>query len=193
MNTANIQKIHSGITDGNTEFFAHENEFKAFHKGEIIDFKNFPLEILNFIRKLYRKDFKAQKALTAWGITGNKERLKRYGMCMFGGLDNVPDLMSDGTYQSSEYWDCGRRGNCPFEGKICKPVEVKNGILTIKEIEVIQMLSLGDKEAVSAEKLGMAFNTLTNHKTAINNKMGTQSKFQSMMEAMKRNIINYVW
>ena len=197
MITANVNKksqnIPPGISDNNTEIFASGDSLKAFHNGEILDFEQFPLKIINFIKEIYNKDHIAKAALTDWGITKKSERLKQYGKCMFGGLDNIPDLLENGEFQDSEYWDCGERGHCPYEGKICKPVKVKNGILTITEIDVVNVLALGDKETVSAQKLGISFNTLVNHKTAINKKFGTHTKFNTLLESLKRNIISYVW
>ena len=184
-----VANIPAGIEDGGIEFFTTKNDLKALIKGRIVEFENFPLSIVTTLRNLLDNDNEANIALDELGMNKYPERLKTYTACRFGGFNNIPDIDKNGIIHDG-YWNCGNRGICPFEGRICKPVAVKNGILSRKEIQIIKTLSSGDKEPVVAESIGISFNTLVNHKYNINKKMGVTSKFLMIIKAMRLNLIN---
>lgn len=191
MITANIQKnIPAGVlaNDSSIEFFALGKSLKAFHKGRIIDFSQLPLKIYNRLKQILLTDITAKAALMEWGFTDTNSQLKQYAICRFGGLDSTADLGKD-TMQESEYWECGNRGNCPFEGKICKDVKVKNGVLNGREVKLLKLMSTGDKDIAIASVLHISKNTLDIHKTKINKKLGVQSKLSAVVEAFKQNIL----
>ncbi len=188
---ANVQKnIPAGILtkDSSIEFFAVGKNLKAFHKGRIIDFSQFPMAIYNKLKDILADDVTAKAALMEWGFSTLNTQVKQYTICRFGGLDNIPDL-SVNNIQESEYWECGNRGNCPFEGRICKDVKVENGILNKREVKLLKLLATGDKDTKVADVLHISRNTLEIHKTKINKKLGVQSKLMAVVEAFKHNIL----
>jgi DNA-binding CsgD family transcriptional regulator len=184
-----VANIPAGIEDGGIEIFATKNNLKALIRGKIVEFEDFPISVVSTLRNLLDRDIDANFALDELGITDYPERLKTYSACRFGGFNNVPDIDKNGNVHDA-YWNCGNRGSCPFEGRICKPVTVKNGVLSKKEIQIIKTLSSGDKEPVVAENMGISFNTLVTHKYNINKKMGVTSKFLMIIKAMSLNLIS---
>jgi len=184
-----VANIPAGIEDGGIEIFATENNLKALIRGSIVEFDKFPRAVISILKKELSQDAKANTALDELGIVETKERLKTYTACRFGGFNSTPDIDKNGNVHDG-YWNCGSRGECLFEGRICRPIKVENGVLSKKEIQIIRKLSSGDKEPVVAQNIGISFNTLVNHKQNINKKMGVTSKFTMIIKAMNLNIIN---
>jgi len=176
--------------DASIEFFIHENEIWCLYKGGKYIFDQFPEEIVQIISDDMSSNPKAMKALYDWDLTNADERMKRYIACRFGGFDNSPDIDGNGAIQPAEYVDCGRRGSCEFEGKLCSSIVLKNGILTPREIEVLRHIGndLLDKEICAV--LQIANDTLRTHKDKISLKNGSTRKSALAKLAYKYNLIN---
>jgi DNA-binding CsgD family transcriptional regulator len=184
------QVLPPGLMDDAVEFFIYENEIWCLYKGRQISFKDFPDPIKNVLDADMKAHPKAMKALFDWDITDPESRMRQYVACRFGGFDNTPDVCGDGVVQPAEYVDCGRRGSCDYEGKLCSSIVLRNGILTPREIEVLRHIGndLLDKEI--CDVLQMANDTLRTHKDKISLKNGSTRKSALAKLAYKYNLIN---
>ncbi|RQO65106.1 hypothetical protein DBR40_24865 [Pedobacter sp. KBW01] len=170
------QILPPGLMDNSAEFFIHEHEVKALYKGRVWKFEEFPPELIEIIDNDMASNPKAMKALAEWDITDSGEQMRQYIACRFGGFDNNPDICLDGKVQPAEYVDCGRRGRCAYEGKLCSSIVLENGTLTKKEIEVLRQIGLGLLDKEICEVLGIAQDTLRSHKDSLCLKSGLQRK-----------------
>lgn len=108
-------------------------------------------------------------------------------MCRYGGFDDKADI-SKHTH-TTEYYDCGERGRCPVEGKLCKHVQAENGCLTPREIDVIKLIAqdLADKQI--ADMLNISVNTANQHRVNIKQKIGCNTKVGICRFAVEKRII----
>jgi DNA-binding CsgD family transcriptional regulator len=172
----NKQVLPPGLLDNATEFFIHEHEIKCLYKGSVLSFKDFPAEVITTIDNDMAANPKAMKALCDWDITDPDERMRQYIACRFGGFDNSPDICADGKIQPAEYVDCGRRGICAYEGKLCSSIVLANGVLTKREIEVLRQIGLGLLDKEICDILNITQDTLRTHKDNLCLKSGVQRK-----------------
>jgi DNA-binding CsgD family transcriptional regulator len=184
------QILPPGLMDDSIEFFIHEHEIKALYKGKVIVFSEFPDEVIEKIDDDMAANPKALKALVDWDITDPAERMRQYIACRFGGFDNNPDICADGVVQPAEYVDCGRRGSCDYEGKLCSSIIAPNGILKKIEIDVLRLIGLGflDKE-ICDQMDGLSIDTLRTYKDSLYQKFGVSRKAELSIQAYKYNLI----
>lgn len=179
--------IPAGLTDKNVELFAEDDVLYGTHNGSVMKFKDLPKDVLLSIMLELSHDVEAMRALIKWqALLGyswsDHETLERYAKCKWGGFDNRPDVLNGNT-QEGEYWACGKRDQCPFQGKICKHVKVKYGHLTWKEIEVMKLIADGLQDKQIADQLGLSVNTIPGYKKNIQSKTGDHSKVDMAMTA----------
>lgn len=172
------QILPAGLTNKGVEFFIDEHEVKCLHAGCTFSFDEFPPHVVQLIDEDMASNPRAIKALLDWDITDSKEQMRQYIACRFGGFDCKPDINDDGILQAAEYVDCGRRGKCAYEGKLCSSIVVSNGILTKKEIEVLRLIAIGllDKEICEKMNPPISNDTLRSHKDNIAEKAGIRYK-----------------
>ncbi len=170
----------------NHEFIGiHDNLYRI--KVELIHFVDFDPSTKLELRSLLDKDLIAQVSLDQLGITDEDERLHKFGLCNYGGFDNKADVTKNST--QTEYFECGHRGDCPVEGKLCKHIKTKEGFITPREIEVIKLIAedLADKQI--ADRLGISVFTVNTHRRNIQHKIGCASKVGICRFAIERRII----
>lgn len=172
------QQLPAGLVDNSVEFFIHNREIMCLHNGQTYSFDNFPQQVIDIIDADMAQNPKAIKALLDWNIHDENEQMRQYIACRFGAFDSKPDIDTNNIIQTSEYVDCGLRGKCPYEGKLCSSIVVANGILTKKEIEVLRLVAEGylDKEIVDMMHPEITEATLRSHKDSISAKAGISRK-----------------
>lgn len=189
-------RLPAGLNDKGVEFFVSNSvslikfdfEVKATYDGKIYNLMELPDEILDLIRHFLLKKPKAIKALADMGKTTDEEMLTTFIACNFGGYNNIPDISTQGEIKT-EYWDCGHRGECPYEGKLCDGLKVKNGVLTSREIEIIKLIAQGYFDKEIAAKLGISVNTVPAHKANIQRKTGLKTKTEFAVMAYQKGIL----
>src|SRR5690606_14910480 len=117
------------------------------------------------------------------------DRIYRYILCSFGGLDKTPDINVNGEVHHSEYYECGLRGTCKFEGKLCWSIKVANGFLTRSEIEILKYIRLADKQI--ADVLNKSPETILSHMQNIRAKTGEADKVNLAIFAIEKGISLY--
>lgn len=186
MQNANI--LPAGLMDKNVEFFNHGPNVHASYNGSVVHVKDLPMNIKAIIEADMDNNPLAYTAAIDFGKTNALDAMEQYIWCRFGGFDKVPDLL-DGKMHEPEYHECGKRGSCKYEGKLCSAIKVENGFLTKREIEILQMIARGFEDKIIADKLGIATKTINAHKSNISLKTGLHNKVEMGVYASKKGLI----
>lgn len=130
-------------------------------------------ELIVLIRDLYPGAFSALSKL--YEASERNRSLYEYRIvhrfirCNFGEYDSLTfDVGNAGTFNFEEI-RCPLRGECVFEGAICKP-RLRTA-LTERELEVARLLSEGLGRAEVAEELGISAYTVNRHIAKIKARM----------------------
>lgn len=184
----NDSKIPAGILDDNIEFFVDNWKVRFLQHGALHDFEELSLDGAADLRSEMDERPEVHQSLMEMGISNPAKQLEQYIHCNYGGFDSRADLTSEGI-SIKEYWDCGKRGMCKWEGKLCKAIKVQNGYLTLREIQVIKLVAedLADKEI--ADRLNISINTVAIHKSHIEHKIAVHSKVGIAVFAKEYNIL----
>lgn len=176
----------AGALDKNIEFFVHNNCPKALYRGQIVLLEHLPENVLLKLHSEMLADKEAMKAICAMNLPEGMAQIGQYVMCRYGGFDGNPDF-AEGKNSNAEYWDCGMRGKCPHEGKLCKLPSALT-MLTPKEREVIKLTASGIPDKQIADALNMSEKTLPVHKRNIHSKLGIVGKSQLTAYAIQHSL-----
>lgn len=183
------QQLPPGLIDGSVEFFIHDRDVKCLYNSQVYKFADLPSHIIELVEAEMLAHPKAMKALADWDITDQNEQIRQFIACRFGGFDYQADISADGKIQPAEYIDCGRRGSCAYEGKLCTSLQLANGIVTRREIEVLKMIGQSYLDKEICDQLHISQDTLRNHKDSISQKAGVERKTALGILAHKLNLI----
>lgn len=186
MQSANI--LPAGLMDKNVEFFNHGPSVHASYNGTVVHISELPMHIKAIIEADMDRNPLAYTAAIDFGKTNAVDAMEQYIWCRFGGFDKVPDLL-DGKMHEPEYHECGKRGSCKYEGKLCSALKVENGYLTKREIEILQMIAHGHEDKIIADKMGIATKTINAHKANISAKTGLTNKVKMGVFAKDKGLI----
>lgn len=185
----NNKNLPAGLLDNNCEFFTQGTEVFAIYNGRVIRFDEFPQELIELLKKDLSKYPDAMKALVEMDLLDDHSMLWQYTRCRFGGFDGEADI-ENGELKHTEYFECGARGTCKYEGKLCQSIKVKNGHLTKREIEVLKCIADGMLDKEIADALSISINTVPVFKKNIQDKTGLTRKADMTRFAIQKNIIN---
>ena len=185
------QSIPPGLEDNGVEFYVYNNDIKCLHDGKIFRWGEFPNEIIDRIEQDMLDNPKAIDALIEWDINQPEAMMRQYIICRFGGFDNDPDIDSNGKINHTEYFDCGRRGSCAQEGKLCATIKAPNGYLTKQELEVLKLVAINKMNKEIASLLNISEETVSSHNQNIQSKLGVDNKLGMATWARRKNIINH--
>jgi DNA-binding CsgD family transcriptional regulator len=169
------------------EFYAIDGNL--FHIQIIaIPFEKFSRVQKSKLKYLLDNDVMAQASLDMLGLKNSDDRFRKYGMCNFGGFDQDQDIDTQNSPRY-EYYDCGQRGRCPVEGRLCKTIMADHGYINPREIDVLKLIvqDLADKQI--ADRLGISENTVHKHRSNIQHKIGCSSKVGICRWAIQKGII----
>jgi len=177
-----------GLADLNVEFYYRDGNIFILHNGQNIPFEDVPVEILDKVRKQMDHDPIAMASLALLKIDDPVDQLKKFIECRYGDFNMEPDIDTRGR-ENPEYFECGIRGTCPVEGKLCNSIMAPYGTITKREADIIKLVvqDLADKEI--AERLNISYNTVTSHRSRITQKIGAASKVGITRFALEKNII----
>lgn len=138
-----MEKLPAGIlpTDTSTEIFADPDNFgKCFwiSEGKTKKFWELPLHIIDDLRDEMSSDLKALKGLRLMGLSTEAGMLEQYNYCNRGKLDSTPDITPQGKL-NKEFFDCGRRGKCSGENKVCSPICINGSRITFRELDCLRL------------------------------------------------------
>lgn len=182
--------IPGGIVDNNVEIFANGTTLMAMYNGNVVYFRSLPIPILKKFMIHMFANAEAMQCLNNIGYTSINSMLERYCWCRFGGFDGNPDMITDNGEITSEYWDCGKRNNCPYEFKLCNKVWFGSIYLTRKEVEVVKLIASGYVDKVIADKACISLNTLLTHKKNIYTKLSLHTQTEITAFAFRHHLIS---
>ncbi len=134
-------------------------------------------DLLNAIRTRYPQAFIALSNLYTKSepnrVLYEFNIVSRFIRCNFGEYNmNTPDIDIDGFFRFEEV-GCPLRGECKYEGCICKPkIESR---LTQREQEIIALIARGEQAAEIAEQLYISPTTVNRHRENIKAKLGLRT------------------
>ena len=181
-----IDRLPEFLKKSNCELIAIDGTLYQI-KVDLIEFDQVDSVFKEKIKEQLDADIKAQAALDILGCTEKDERLHQFALCRFGGFDNRPDLTSDNHY--NEYLDCGKRGSCPVEGRLCKAVKAEHGYLNPRELEFIRLVAQDLPDKQIADAMNISIETAHSHRKNIERKIGCASKNGIVRFAMIKNIV----
>jgi DNA-binding NarL/FixJ family response regulator len=94
--------------------------------------------------------------------------------CQFGEFDKKADITIDGDLVP-EYWDCGNRP-CPADGLLCTLPKAVNGVLTIREAQLIREVSADQSSKMVADKFHRSKLTIDTQMRTIRHKLNCYTK-----------------
>lgn len=183
------QHLPPGLEDTSVEFYVVDGQIKCLHAGKIYAWQEIPQPIKDIIDEDMVAHPEAIRSLMDWDIQDADERMRQYVICRFGGFDGEADINTDGKIVYTEYFDCGRRGQCKFEGKLCATIKVENGHLTKTELQILRHVAAGMPNKLIADKLFITEATVTTHNQNIQGKLGVFTKQEMVAYAIRKNII----
>jgi len=168
----------------NIEMFATGCDVKCFHKGSILNIEELPEAIINILLKKMYRNKKAIAAMKNLGLS-EMQKLKKFCWCNYGGINHEADITPELRISNSEYWDCGKRGNCQYEGQICS-----NKLLSKREIQFAKYLADGLIDKEIADKMKITYATACDYRVKIQKKTNTTNKVELVNFLHRENLIN---
>jgi len=181
------QKLPAGLVDENVEVFVHEGELKATYAGRVRHFMHLPKHIINKFYDALIEHKEAWQEFRRQGIMDQMEMMKIFVRCNFGGWDRTPDYTNGKL--NREFWACPMRGNCPYGEKICKKLRAKNGFLSRREIDVIQLIARGYLAKEIADQLDISEGTVQKHTANVHRKLEVNNNAEVTNFAFRNNLI----
>lgn len=182
------QNLPAGLMDDQTEFFVSGMNVYALHNGTRMEIEQLPEKILDLIWNEIQKDPDALAALVSLRKVTRMDKIKMFVHCRFGGFNNEPDITKHGV-TNHDYWDCPIRGMCKAEGKLCKPVQAPNGVITNRQIQVLKLIAKGLTDCRIGEELAIATKTVAAHRDELLRKLGVNSKSAIASWAVAHNLV----
>lgn len=183
------QKLPSGLQDEGFEFYVVDSNIYCLHNGRRHSYNEIPEEVFRIIDEDMVKHPEAIKALVDWDMTEQDEMRKQYIYCRFGGFDMEADITPAGTIDHTEYFECGRRGRCSYEGKLCSSIKVENGHLTKQEIRILKLIAVGLLNKQIGDELNISEDTVSSHCQNIQQKTGLKGKPEMAAFAQRKNLV----
>lgn len=134
-------------------------------------------ELLEVIRTRYPQAFAALAELYTRSEPNREQYefniVSRFIRCNFGEYNlNTPDIDIDGFFRFEEV-GCPLRGECRYEGCICKPkLDTK---LTTRELEVLEHIARGEQAQEISDALYISPTTVNRHRENIKAKLGLRT------------------
>lgn len=142
----------------------------------------------------FRQELKAKpmvrERLIARGLEEEKEIIREYMICYYGGNDSKMDI--DNEKSTPDYCHCGNRGHCPDEGFVglCSLPKIGNVELSKSEVKVLQILSNGYSIKQVAEKRFRSPHTVNAQDRTIRRKMNVRSTAAAIAIAAHEGLVN---
>lgn len=172
------------IYEKGVEFFvAPDGELYFHEKGQSKPFTEITIDIATAIRADMENHPEAIKALESWGITEPMDQIKQYVYCRFGGTNITPDLVDGNVLNKEEYWECGKRTTCPYEGKVCAHITCGQNIISHSELMVGRLIAKSYRNSEIAWELGKSIETI---------KMQIKSFLQKIDGRSRVDIVNFL-
>jgi DNA-binding CsgD family transcriptional regulator len=181
--------LPAGLEDKKLEIYIHKGDLRVLYNGKTTFFDLLPEEVREaFVLHMMGNKPAVESLKKDFGLTDAQQMLNQYIKCNFGNFDDIPDMDDDGTIYP-ECWDCGRRGECAGEGKVCGRIKGPNGILTRRETEIFFLLIDGKSHKMIADYFHSSEPTVQTQLKDMREKLGCHSSIEVMGFALKRRML----
>jgi len=128
--------------------------------------------------------------IKARGLATDREILKEYLICRYGGNDNVIDMMRPGS--TSDYCHCGNRGHCKDEGfeGLCSVAVVGNVKLNPSEVATLNSVAHDKSMKETANTRHRSVFTIETQARAIRDKFNVHGIASAIYKATSMGLVN---
>jgi DNA-binding CsgD family transcriptional regulator len=180
--------INQAILGHGIEFFVDADELYAIVNGTTHPWHEVPELVKQQLQSELNADAMATVSLKKWGLDGD-HALRQFATCRFGGFNHQADLSNDKD-SDNEYYDCGHRGACAYEGRLCHTIRVNDEhLLGFRELQVIRLIGAGLLDKQIADVMGISVNTVTSHVANIRTKTNSPTRTAIAAWAFDKGII----
>jgi len=181
----------SFLQKGNAEFYMSFDGLRVIESGIDKPWEDVDVLTLEAVRYELDNDSEALAAIESMGFTTEADKLKKFVECRYGDLSHNADIIAGDCSDNEEYYPCSHRGNCKHEGKICKPIHVRYGKLSPRELEVSKHVAAGMSDKQIAETMFLSVLTINSHIKNIIQKTGLHCRAAIAAFAVSRNIASF--
>ncbi|WP_162926924.1 LuxR C-terminal-related transcriptional regulator [Flavobacterium psychrotrophum] len=181
-------KVYAGILCDNVEMFNDGKKLQVLRGGRRTSFNDLPFAYIQLIREAVAKNPDIDRHLKLMHPESEMKRIEQFAICNFSGLDFTPDIQN-GQMQEGEYWNCPKRGVCPAEGIVCKPLSYQGQSLLGTEVVMMKLLTTDKTNDVIAEEMKLPKGTWEVMRTALYRKLEVTTKQEITIIALRLNII----
>lgn len=186
-----IHVVPAGIhpNDSRIEFWADRNNREVFfnQNGQTKSFTELPISIVKKLKNQYLKDSVAVTQLSQ-KFDNVYDQLKAYAFCLFGAFDSNADF-ENGSFTESENFLCKSGTKCECLKWRTKNIKINGHTLTLREIELLELIGKGFTDKQIASLLSISKHTLDSHKSNLYKKAAVQSKIELFIAATKQKAI----
>jgi DNA-binding CsgD family transcriptional regulator len=183
-----IHRLPAGMMQGDksTEIFGCRETQKVY---ALSDGKSIPFEELNpaLRAQIFEKLLDDSKAMEDLKHLSQTEAISKYAFCVYGAADSNADFCANGKLKEADNFICSK--NCQCLKWQSKNIIINGNRLTIREIEIIQLLATDKSDKMIADELGISTSTLDTHKNHLFEKAGVFSKNGLIMLAASEKIV----
>lgn len=154
-------------------YFDHEkNDLFLIKDSKHIPFRKWPQDIVSIFYNELLDDPVAIETLHNYH---SQDWLFEFIKCRYGAFDCNADLINNKINDNQEYFQCGKRSTCSYEGKRCNEVVAINGVLSKREIQIANCIANGLECPEIAEQLFISASTVATHRENIKYKIGVKN------------------
>jgi len=170
-----LNRIPGGLRGLTTEFYTdivnNMPVSNVIYAGHHFSFAEAPKSRKDILKKRLKELPEADKAYEAMVGNNIENKIEKMSMCMYGALNQDPDIDENDVLSDAEYVPCNERGTCVHEGKGCLNILVAEGVfLSKQETEVFKLVKLSNAEI--ADTLFISEFTVKKHFQNITRKTG---------------------
>jgi DNA-binding CsgD family transcriptional regulator len=180
--------LPAGLMDRSIEIWSTGHDVYFLFDGKRIRYEDAPPSLIRKFKNDMAKHPEMIKILRLMGFISLRDQLKQYLKCRYGNFDHIPDFDHHGN-SNPDHFNCGHRGHCPYEGKLCARIMVEHGYLTPREVEIVKLVGCDLPDKQISGILRMSPNTLKNHKVNIMQKSGLHSQVGIAVFAVQHNLL----
>lgn len=166
----------AGLNDMSFEIYKRSNEIFALHNGNVMEYRDFPLALIQLIDAIIELSPKAKQAMKQIGVIEPEVQRIQFINCNMANFDFTADVNESFTNFTTEYVECHIRKTCPVQGKLCGPVKAENGNLSMRQLQIMGLIRAGEFDKEIADALFISVETVKTTKRNIQNILQVERK-----------------
>lgn len=183
-----IHQIPAGmlIGDNRTEIFGDRKTKKTFFitNGQTLKFSELPPDKK---AQIFEKLLSDEVAYEDLKHLTHEEAIEEFAFCIYGAADHVADFNECGQLNKADNFICSNECKC-LKWK-SKSINIDGNSLTVREIQIVNLMASDLPDKQIAENLKIATSTLNTHKQHLFEKANVKSKSGLITKAINQKII----